>query len=166
VYGIGEASQYYFSKHPSELNVGESIFLASIVPRPKSGLYRFEGDGSLRSNLASYFNFIGGIMAKRGMTPPDSNYYGFYSVRLRESLRSGLPTDSLVVDSLLINSDLEEDGFLQQLLMIKKIDSLQLKQNTKTRNISKDTSTNTVLPNRKEKREQRKLERKPPKTDQ
>lgn len=163
VYGIGEAAQYYFSKHPSELNVGESIFLASIVPKPKSGLYRFEGDGSLRSGLASYFNFIGGIMAKRGMTPPDSNYYGFYSVRLRESLRSGLPTDSLIVDSLLINSDLEEeDGVLEQLLIIKKIDSLQLKQNTKTRNIPKDTSTNTVSPSRKEKREQKKLERKPP----
>jgi hypothetical protein len=161
VYGIGEASQYYFSKHPSELNVGESIFLASIVPRPKSGLYRFEGDGSLRSGLASYFNFIGGIMANRGMTPPDSNYYGFYSVRLRESLRSGLPTDSLIVDSLLINSDLEEDGVLEQLLIIRKIDSLQLKQSTKIKNIPKDTSTNTVLPSRKEKREQKKLERKP-----
>lgn len=130
VYGIGEASRYYFNKHPSELNIGESIFLASIVPKPKSGLYRFEGDGSLRSNLGSYFNFIGGIMAKRGMTPPDSNYYGFYSVRLRENLRSGLPTDSLLIDSLLINSDLEdEDAVLKQLLMIRKIDSLQNKQN-------------------------------------
>ena len=51
VYGIGEASRYYFSKHPVELTIGESIFLASIVTKPKSGLYRFEGDGSLRSGL-------------------------------------------------------------------------------------------------------------------
>ena len=116
VYGIGEASRYYFSKYPAELTIGESIFLASIVPKPKSGLYRFEGDGSLRSGLSSYFNFIGGIMAKRGLTPPDSNYYGFYSVRLKESLRSGLPLDSLVSDSLLIDSGAEEqDGILQQL---------------------------------------------------
>ncbi|WP_395802351.1 transglycosylase domain-containing protein [Daejeonella sp.] len=163
VYGIGEAASYYFSKHPSELNIGESIFLASIVPKPKSGLYRFEGDGSLRSGLASYFNFIGGIMAKRGMTAPDSTNYGFYSVRLRESLRSGLPTDSLVVDSLLKNSDLEEDDLvLQQLSIIRKIDSLQLKQNSKAQIIQKDTSSNTILPSRKEKREQRKIERKPP----
>lgn len=162
VYGIGEAARYYFSKHPSELNIGESIFLASIVPKPKSGLYRFEGDGSLRSSLASYFNFIGGIMAKRGMTAPDSTNYGFYSVRLRESLRSGLPTDSLVVDSLLKNSDLEEDDLvLQQLSIIRKIDSLQLKQNSKAKSITKDTSSNTILPSRKEKREQRKIERKP-----
>jgi hypothetical protein len=72
-----------------------------------------------------------------------------------------LPTDSLIVDSLLINSDLEEDGVLEQLLIIRKIDSLQLKQSTKIKNIPKDTSTNTVLPSRKEKREQKKLERKP-----
>jgi hypothetical protein len=102
-------------------------------------------------------------MAKRGMTAPDSTNYGFYSVRLRESLRSGLPTDSLVVDSLLKNSDLEEDDLvLQQLSIIRKIDSLQLKQNSKAQIIQKDTSSNTILPSRKEKREQRKIERKPP----
>lgn len=162
VYGIGEASRYYFSKHPSELNIGESIFLASIVPKPKSGLYRFEGDGSLRSGLASYFNFIGGIMAKRGLAPADSNYYGFYSVRLKESLRSGIPTDSLRLDSLLINSDLEEDDtVLEQLLMIRKIDSLQIKQNIKAKSIPRDSSINLGSKSRKEKREQRKIERKP-----
>ncbi|HEY2580315.1 MAG TPA: biosynthetic peptidoglycan transglycosylase, partial [Mucilaginibacter sp.] len=34
VYGIGEASRYYFGKTPSELTLGESIYLASIVPNP------------------------------------------------------------------------------------------------------------------------------------
>jgi hypothetical protein len=96
------------------------------------------------------------------MTPPDSNYYGFYSVRLKESLRSGLPTDSLMVDSLLINSDLEEDEtVLKQLSMIRKIDSIQLKQISKSKNIPKDTIKNVILPSRKEKREQKKLDRKP-----
>ena len=160
VYGIGEASRYYFSKHPAELNIGESIFLASIVPKPKSGLYRFQGDGSLRSGLSSYFNFIGGIMAKRGMTPPDSNYYGFYSVRLRESLRSGLPVDSLVADSLLTDSGAEEqDGILQQLFGKKRPDSLQIKEVAKPKNISRDSVITIAPSTRKDKREQRKLER-------
>lgn len=160
VYGIGEASRYYFSKHPAELDIGESIFLASIVPRPKSGLYRFEGDGSLRSGLSSYFNFIGGIMAKRGLTPPDSNYYGFYSVRLRESLRSGLPIDSLLADSLLIHSGEEEqDGILQQLFGKKGADSLQLKEVPKTKSIPIDSIITTAPSTRKDKRERRKLER-------
>jgi hypothetical protein len=160
VYGIGEASRYYFSKHPAELNIGESIFLASIVPKPKSGLYRFEGDGSLRSGLSSYFNFIGGIMARRGLTPPDSNYYGFYSVRLKESLRSGLPVDSLVADSLLIDSGSEEqDGILQQLFGKKRADSLQVKETPKPKTISRDTVITRIPSTRKDKREQRKLER-------
>jgi len=160
VYGIGEASRYYFSKHPAELNIGESIFLASIVPRPKSGLYRFEGDGSLRSGLSSYFKFIGGIMAKRGLTPPDSNYYGFYSVRLRESLRSGLPVDSLAADSLLIDSEAEEqDGILQQLFGKKRADSLQVKEAIKPKSISGDSIITKAPSTRRDKREQRKLER-------
>ncbi|MEJ6980973.1 biosynthetic peptidoglycan transglycosylase [Pedobacter sp. P351] len=101
VYGIGEASRYYFGKHPSELNLGESIFLANIVPRPKKGLYFFEGDGSLSYSLRGYFKLIGGLMAKRGYTSRDTNAYGFYGVMLRENLRRRVdPVDSVVVDSL------------------------------------------------------------------
>src|SRR5690606_27404505 len=86
IYGIGEASHYYFAKHPSQLTLGESIYLASIVPRPKSGLYFFEPDGSLRSSLRGYFKLIGNLMAKRGWAERDTNAYGFYNVRLKESL--------------------------------------------------------------------------------
>lgn len=140
VYGIGEASRYYFGKHPSELSLGESIFLTSIVPRPKSGLYRFEGDGSLREGLSSYFNFIGGIMARRGLTPPDSNYFGFYGVRLRESLRSGLPmVDSLAADSLLINGTEDDESVLQQLFSKRRQDTLQLKEINRPKIPLKDT---------------------------
>jgi hypothetical protein len=94
--------------------------------------------------------------------------WGFFFVlgcqnSLTAQIPNYIPTDSLVVDSLLKNSDLEEDDLvLQQLSMIRKIDSLQLKQNSKAQIIQKDTSSNTILPSRKEKREQRKIERKPP----
>src|SRR5690606_18469710 len=115
VYGIGEASYYYFGKHPSALSVGESIYLASIVPRPKAGLYRFEGDGSIREGLRGYFNLIGGIMARKGMIAPDSSAYGFYNVRLKESLRTGVfYTDSVETDSLMLDDE-EEPGFLNRL---------------------------------------------------
>lgn len=36
IYGIKEASQFYFSKLPSQLNLAESIFLASIIPDPNT----------------------------------------------------------------------------------------------------------------------------------
>ena len=111
IYGIGEAARYYFAKHPSELNIGESIYLASIVPNPKNGLYAFEPDGSLRYRLHGYFRLIGNLMAKRGLTQPDSSAYGFYNVRLREGLRQKIaPVDTAVVDSLLQHNPDDPDG--------------------------------------------------------
>lgn len=35
LYGIGPASRYYFSKHPSELTAKEGAFLAMLLPSPK-----------------------------------------------------------------------------------------------------------------------------------
>jgi monofunctional biosynthetic peptidoglycan transglycosylase len=35
IYGIGRASQFYFSKHPSELTAKEGAFLAMLLPSPK-----------------------------------------------------------------------------------------------------------------------------------
>ncbi|WP_379086854.1 transglycosylase domain-containing protein [Pedobacter sp. UC225_65] len=105
VYGIGEASHYYFSKSPSELTVGEGIFLANIVPKPKAALYKFMSDGSLKEYLFPYFNFIGNTMAKRGLTPADTSGYGFYGVRLREGLRQYLLPDSAVIDTAAMDTD-------------------------------------------------------------
>jgi len=105
VYGIGEAARYYFNQTPGSLNLGESVFLAFVVPRPKRALDWFQPDGSLQvRNVRGYFKLIGRLMAKRGLTEPDSGAYGFYDVRLRESLRrevpatSGFPADSLLND--------------------------------------------------------------------
>ncbi|MGI4804883.1 MAG: transglycosylase domain-containing protein [Janthinobacterium lividum] len=106
VYGIGEASHYYFGKSPADLTIGESIYLASIVPKPKSGLYSFLPDGSLRPSIHGYFNLIGRLMASKGLTPPDSSAYGFYTVRLREALRPKMA----VVDTIAADSLLQENG--------------------------------------------------------
>ncbi len=101
VYGIGEASRYYFNKPPGELTLGESIYLASIVPHPKTGLYSFMPDGSLRPGLVGYFNLIGNLMAGHGQAQRDSSNYGFYTVRLKESLRKEAPSDTTAADSII-----------------------------------------------------------------
>ena len=95
VYGIGEASRHYFAKNPGDLTLGESLFLAYVVPSPKSGLNHFSSDGSLRTHLRGYFRFVGRIMTRRGLATADTNAYGFYGVKLREGLRQQLfPYDS------------------------------------------------------------------------
>lgn len=116
IYGIGEAARYYFAKSPADLDLGESIFLAFVVPRPKAALNWFLPDGSLQvRNVRGYFRIIGRLMAKRGLTEPDSGAYGFYDVRLREGLRrqvapvdSSFQGDTLQIDP--IDGNVDEEG--------------------------------------------------------
>lgn len=67
VYGIGEASQFYFNKKPADLNLKESLFLASIVPRPKKFMYLFDSEGNLKKFAEEKNNFIKNLMLQRGL---------------------------------------------------------------------------------------------------
>ena len=67
VYGIGEASRFYFDKAPADLSLAESIFLAMIVPRPKGFKYNFAPDGKLRESAAGYYSLVAGHMVKKGI---------------------------------------------------------------------------------------------------
>ncbi|SDT69700.1 Transglycosylase [Mucilaginibacter mallensis] len=111
IYGIGPASRYYFGKTPGQLTLGESIYLASILPNPKAGLYAFMPDGSLRPGLHGYFNLIGNLMAGHGKAQRDSNAYGFYNVRLKESLRREVSTvDTAKADSIIKQGNDDNDA--------------------------------------------------------
>lgn len=174
IYGIGEASRYYFGKSPSSLTLGEGIYLASILPHPKTGLYSFQPDGSLRPSLINYYNLIGKMMAARNWTEPDSSGYGYYSVRLKESLRENIaPVSTAVADSLMKQTNDDDDDVNVQPLMNKptvpekkpgffqrlfgKKDTTVRKQIEKEYPI--DTVGKTKKEIRQEKRAQRKLER-------
>jgi hypothetical protein len=110
VYGIGEAAHYYFGKSPSELTLGEGIYLASILPHPRTGLYSFEPDGTLRPSLINYYKLIGNMMATRGWTAADSTGYGYSDVRLKESMRQEVaPVPSSVADSVIQKSSEDDD---------------------------------------------------------
>jgi hypothetical protein len=164
IYGIGEASNYYFGKHPSQLDLGESIFLASIVPRPKSAMYFFEPDGTLRTSLRGYFRLIGGLMARRGWAQPDSNVYGFYGVQLKESLRTYVvPIDSASKDSLFLQEEQQiedSENFLQKIFGKSKHDSVKARVPVnKQRNTLPIDTVKTPAELRRERREQRRVER-------
>jgi Transglycosylase len=170
IYGIGEASHYYFGKSPSELTLGECIYLASIVPHPKTGLYSFLPDGTLRPGLQNYFNMIGKLMAGRGLTEADSTGYGYTSVKLREALREEIaPVPSSVADSLMkqTNDDDEDTpivvvepekkpNFLQRLF--GKKDTAQKKEEKKIES-EIDTVGKTKKQIRQERRALKKLEK-------
>ncbi len=161
VYGIGEAAKHYFGKIPSELTTGEGIFLANIVPKPKAALYKFMSDGSLKNYLFPYFNFIGGTMARRGLTPADSSGYGFYNVRLREGLRQYLLPDSILIDTNAIEM---EDDLMPNLdpgvpnNLFNRIIGI-IKKDTSTKVPSKIDTTKTPKQLRQEKRDLRRKEK-------
>ncbi|KAA6432238.1 transglycosylase domain-containing protein [Rufibacter glacialis] len=67
VYGVKEAANFYFSKSPSQLNLEESLFLASIVPKPKQYRTYFDVYGGLRAYPRYFFKLITGNMLKRGL---------------------------------------------------------------------------------------------------
>ena len=160
IYGIGEAAHYYFDKAPSELSLGEAIYLAHIVPKPKASLYSWQSDGSLKPYLTGYYNLIGGLMTRKGYAINDSTNYGFYQVRLKESLRQQIQPE-INADSTIED---EEDGFLNlNIFKNSKKDSLNRpdypevqKSNGSKNNTDSISPTNKQI--RQEKRKLRKSE--------
>jgi hypothetical protein len=165
IYGIGEATRYYFGKKPSDLNIGEGIFLANIVPRPKIALYKFKDDGGLKDYLYPYFKFIGKIMAGRGLTATDSSGYGFYNVRLREGLRKYLLPDSTKIDTNAFDNDDPLPAIETHDAPKSLFDRIFGKQKKDTTAVKTDT-TKTRKELRQERREQRKKEKEQEKAKQ
>jgi hypothetical protein len=62
VYGIQEASHFYFRKSPSELLPEECIFLALIIPFPRYFHYQFDENGVLRSSHSVFFKLVANKM--------------------------------------------------------------------------------------------------------
>lgn len=67
VYGIGEASEFYFQKRPQDLNLNEALFLASIVPKPKKFMWQFDHLGNQKDNVVKNQLFIKKLMLQRGL---------------------------------------------------------------------------------------------------
>lgn len=65
VYGIGEAAHFYFQKKPIELKLNECLFLATIIPKPKGFMYRFDADQQLKSFAHQQNNFLTKLMLRR-----------------------------------------------------------------------------------------------------
>lgn len=114
VYGIEEAAQYYFNKKAADLGLGESLFLSSIIPRPKTGLSSFDHTGQLKPWVQRHFNTYGSIMNKVGDLK-DVNVpanYGFYDAILQPKLRPRAPLVADTIDYSLFGEDAD---FLQEI---------------------------------------------------
>lgn len=107
VYGIGEASQFYFQKSPSALNVDECLYLATIIPKPRKFMYQFNDEGNLKDYAIKNQKFLKNLMFRRGLLVPEDTIGQlpvYISGNARSLLRIKAPdstaikTDSLAVD--------------------------------------------------------------------
>jgi hypothetical protein len=67
VYGVNEAARFYFDKQPGNLNLSESLYLASIIPRPKYFQNSFNQYGEMRSSARYFHRLIADLMERKGM---------------------------------------------------------------------------------------------------
>lgn len=74
IYGVKDASNFYFNKRPSELTLSESIFLAAIIPCPKYFKYLFDDNKNLKSSYAWYYKQLPEMMLKRGQIQPADTF--------------------------------------------------------------------------------------------
>ena len=103
IYGIGEASQFYFQKRPSELDLKECLYLARIIPSPKKFMYQFNDQGNLRDFALQQENFLTNIMTRRGLLTVDDTIYKQQTLHISGPAKSYLRLkikDSTEIDSI------------------------------------------------------------------
>ncbi len=105
IYGIFEASEYYFKKLPSQLSPAESIFLASILPRPKWFKYSFDKKGKLIPEINQvYFNNLASLLLDKSVITESDTFNIMQKVTLKGESRIYLERDTAnyKLDSLMI----------------------------------------------------------------
>lgn len=63
IYGIGQASEHYFNTTPSQLSLGQALYLVSTLPNPKRQY--FDADGRVTERWSRYLHRLMRIMVTR-----------------------------------------------------------------------------------------------------
>jgi len=110
VYGIGEASQFYFQKTPADLSFNECLFLARVIPSPKKFMYQFNDEGNLKTSAMNQVSFLTNLMIKRGLLTVDDTIFKKQQTVLTGPAKSLLRIkvkDTTATDSLAVKEEFE-----------------------------------------------------------
>ncbi|GGF26906.1 transglycosylase domain-containing protein [Flavobacterium limi] len=111
VYGIGEASQFYFQKSPSGLSVDECLYLATIIPKPRKFMYQFNDEGNLKDYALQNQKFLKNLMFRRGLLVPEDTLGQlpvYISGNARSLIKIKVPDSTAVpVDSLSVSDEFD-----------------------------------------------------------
>jgi len=110
VYGIGEASQFYFQKKPADLTLKECLYLATIIPKPRKFMWQFDNEGKLKSFANQQQKFLSNLMLRRGILIPEDTIGQSIPLQISGNAHSLLnikEQDSIPVDSLAVEEPYE-----------------------------------------------------------
>ncbi len=110
IYGIGEASRFYFTKRPSELSLNECIFLANIIPRPKGFMWQFNDEGKLKGFAEKKQEYLTNLMLRRGVLVAEDTIYKSLPVTVSGSAKSFIRLkvrDTTGIDSTAIDEEFD-----------------------------------------------------------
>lgn len=96
IWGIGEASRFYFGKHPSQLTNKECVFIASLVPRPRVYQNLIQSDGSVSPSNWN-FTAIQNRFIKKGLLSEGdtSRHIPTLRSKLRHNLTPEIESENL-----------------------------------------------------------------------
>ncbi|HNW68919.1 MAG TPA: biosynthetic peptidoglycan transglycosylase [Bacteroidales bacterium] len=95
IYGISEASDYYFQKKPAQLSLAESIYLASIIPKPRWFKSSFDENGKLSLRYQPYFSLVAKKMIDKGSAMPQDTLDMINKVEIRGSAKAYMAKDTV-----------------------------------------------------------------------
>jgi hypothetical protein len=110
IYGIGEASQYYFQKQPAALNFNECLFLARIIPSPRRFMSQFNDQGRLKDFAAKQASFLTNLMIRRGLLPIEDTIYKSQPLFITGPAKSLIRVkvrDTVAIDSLQLSDEFD-----------------------------------------------------------
>lgn len=110
IYGITEASEFYFNKEPHLLKLNEAIFLASIIPRPNQFFKSFDNEGNLREYYEKYYKFVSETMLERNFISIEDIENLTPNITLTGPAKHYIEVESgIAVDSSLLENTNPED---------------------------------------------------------
>jgi len=80
LYGIRQAAEHYFGHRPDELTLAESLFLANLLPAPRSHHREYQ-TGEVRPGTRSAMNVLMAAMARRGWIDRPTLFRGLAEVQ-------------------------------------------------------------------------------------
>lgn len=107
VYGVGEASRFYFNKSPAELTLSEALYLAVIIPSPKKFMWRFGKDGQLKDHVGRHFQSLAGLMIRRNVLMQEDTMGLTHHIAISGPAKGfiKISADTLINDTLLIDEN-------------------------------------------------------------